>query len=476
MHALLEAQLKKLISHPSVPPNEAAEWMRLLPRLTDAEANELSALLLERRKIMGTLAQELTRTLREIPPATRSSLTLEAVKAWDGEEYLKDAQIVALEGFAQKLVFESRRGEVRDFLLLLNKKISALRTRLSAEQSAQYASLISRLRFYILELLTDGEREDLFLHHLLRAYRLRVDADHCVYRFLDAEDDDVLAGAHRQKILAWIPMNDEQIGQLTKSDGGASIPTVANWIKEYLIFAGKSRKRGSLEEARFFIEHPAARRLAPQDRDLLVKILHLYDMMEFPPRAFVRISVREFLPSNIRGEDVEHTAPSPVSPEEIRVAYLGRFDDEEKIRAATEEMKKARAGGASESALFGATVFPKGTTRPNPWKIAGLFRAFAEEGVLDNLLKSREAADAVRGFLKEQGRTKELRDLDISPTGPLMLRVTLEFCLSSRGGLPESEAARNGMHVANAIAKRGDRRYVGIAYFNLGDRAFYWKR
>jgi|GEM_PF-1652986 len=128
---------------------------------------------------------------------------------------------------------------------------------------------------------------------------------------------------------------------------------------------------------------------------------------------------------------------------------------------------------AGRDALFAAI----NAVQPDEVEIVAALQLLASTDVLDDILRDdNRFTQVVSQALERQGNINRLNDLKLYPKAPQFIQFFLELVLQQKIGLAEDEAARWGLQLANALKRAGNDKYSQIAYFDVADGKFHWRR
>lgn len=270
--------------------------------------------------------------------------------------------------------------------------------------------------------------------------------------------------------------------------------TLANWVTEYLAFV-KNAKNDALLQARFYNEHPGFRALPPEEQALLKNLFGALEMtrldstkvegfegsklveldgklMEYDNGAFSEVGrdlVDELnkLPASYR---------PPSQKEKLRTRFNDAPEEHVAIEAAMQALR-AEAGSKPEKLremlARGLNVRP-GQPKPEAARIAAALRLYAAVHDFKTLLADRGLNDVIRAFLEKEKRTVDLDSFKVFPQAPQFLKLFLQVAFEDVLGMPEEDAARHALQVANVARERGDGSLMDVAFYDEEDEAFHW--
>lgn len=268
--------------------------------------------------------------------------------------------------------------------------------------------------------------------------------------------------------------------------------TVGDWVSEYLSFMGPEVDNALLQ-ARFAAETDFAK----QKKDDQEFLRRLFSIVEYTRqssqtnRGFeggrlmdVDGSVVMYANGTLEDLDTEDVRAfrsgikeqaMKSRQEALRTAFVDPPEYAAAVREAAARVEQESGGDAQklQRAVVAAVV---GTgKKPVREEVVGLLRAFAAKAELKQLLTERPILDLVRGFLEKEKRTVDLDTFKVFPGAPQFAGLLVQLIFQERLGLPEHDAAREALQLANILRKKGDQSLMEIAFFDDAQRVFAWK-
>lgn len=268
--------------------------------------------------------------------------------------------------------------------------------------------------------------------------------------------------------------------------------TVGNWVTEYLSFMGADVDEPLLQ-ARFWTESDFARQSA-EDKAFLRRLFAVLEMTRKSSEEIAGYEggrlvegdgrLGEFSEGDIRDLDADED--------------LNRFADalsQDVARQTAERMKQAYVDAPAYAAglreALGAisavakdpprlrqalvAALAAGKKAPVREQVVAALRAYAAVGDMAELFSVRELSDVVRTYLEKEKRTVDLDTFKVFPGSPQFVKLFLQVLLQETLKLPEPDAAREALQVANILRRRGDESLMDVAVFDEGLGAFAWK-
>ncbi|TAK05328.1 hypothetical protein EPO33_05180 [Patescibacteria group bacterium] len=270
--------------------------------------------------------------------------------------------------------------------------------------------------------------------------------------------------------------------------------TVSNWVTEYLSVV-RDAKNDALLQARFFNEHPGFRTLLPDEQAVLKNIFGVLEMTRLDSTKVEGFEGSKLV--ELDGKLMEYDGggfsevgrdlmeelnklPASYRPPTQKEKLRDRFNDPEPERlaiAASMEALRAEAGSNPQKLrelLARDLTVRTGQAKPNVPRAAAALRLYAAVHDFKTLLAERALNDLIRAFLEKEKRTVDLDSFKVFPQAPQFLKLFLQVVFEDALGLPEAEAARQALQVANVARERGDGALMDVAFYDEEDDAFHW--
>lgn len=270
--------------------------------------------------------------------------------------------------------------------------------------------------------------------------------------------------------------------------------TVSNWVTEYLSMM-RDAKNDALLQARFFNEHPGFRALPPEEQAVLKNVFGALEMTRldstkvegFEGAKLVELDGKLMEYDNggfsELGRDVAeelNKLPASYRPPTHKQTLRDRFNDPPQqlaaLAAATDALR-AEAGSQPQKLrelLARDLTVRTGQPKPAVARVAAALRLYAAVHDMKTLLADRALNDLIRLFLEKEKRAVDLDSFKVFPQAPQFLKLFLQVAFEDALGLPEAEAARHALQVANVARERGDGSLMDVAFYDEEDEAFHW--
>ncbi len=268
--------------------------------------------------------------------------------------------------------------------------------------------------------------------------------------------------------------------------------TIGNWVTEYLSFMGSDVDEPLLQ-ARFWTESDFARQSA-EDKAFLRRLFTVLEMTRKSSEEMAGYEGGRLVEGDGRlGEFSEGDIRDLGADED-----LNRFTDalsKDVAQQTAERMKQAYVDTPAYAATLRealgkisdvakdpprlrqalVTALTGGKKAPPREQVVAALRAYAAVGDMAELFSVRELSDVVRAYLEKEKRTVDLDTFKVFPGSPQFVKLFLQVLLQETLKLPEAEAAREALQVANILRRRGDESLMDVAVFDEVLGSFAWK-
>ncbi len=364
---------------------------------------------------------------------------------------------------------------------------------LSSQDEEKLSQLILLLKVVALPVLKPRDMEEVCRSGVALALRAGLNLHAGIrYAFIFTGEPE-LAVPLAQTIMRVLGTNAEIIGDSPIVDpetGERMPPTVANWLRQYNGAFPVGVERGPIERAQYLQRDQNVKQIRSGERELLTRLLEVYDLLRFPHRAPVgeegggepvvdrrrtfQLASAATLPPPVSGPATAEQPRSVVAGTpmtQILAAYQGATAFERSVAQQAERLRQiVGSDGANLRAAFLAAVQAKHIART----VASL-RLMAENGELERMLSSDERLRryliAVWPGLYGEAAAVQFAD---NPASRQSVQKFLQYLVQERLGMSESDAARVGAQLANIFMARGQTEYEKLAYFDVKSKTFKW--
>lgn len=194
--------------------------------------------------------------------------------------------------------------------------------------------------------------------------------------------------------------------------------------------------------------------------------------------AFVE-AIDESEPAGTAAEEEKpaEAAVKEYSPIQIKNLYSGTAEEQEAIKKRNARFRQVTEGDPAKMRdAFYQILFPPDLRPTDPmYVVAGLLGMTEDDRLSDAIENDDRYRNIVREFLKSKGKEEDLAAYEEDPLSPRFMGTFLQLLLRGIAGFDETESARFGLRVANALKKQGFDRYGDLAAFDTDKGEFTWK-
>jgi len=449
-------------------------------------------------------------------------LSLENLNQITPQELAREDTFNKIADFASEIGKWKEPGSAYEFLNKLGSLLKAA-PNLDSHKDLfnKYKELIIKAKFLALPLLSDEAKKGLFEKRFLFAIKNGIDLNRLVDLCLILYNDEISNYGERRKILSYLANNQEKIGQydISEKEGGAALkPTIANWLHLYDLSQPIIKRRGSYERSFFVSQNKSANKLSSVERDLLLKVLSVYDHARFVVlsplvKYYATKQAEEIVKNTPKGmevrvgdENLPEEKPAPIiserpqtiekpvekdiekksavsgrevekiSQEEIIKLYKGDKEENRMIEQSEKDLAKATGRDYTKlKNILDKLLNPSLSEHLDKVRIIAALKLLARIGKLDNLLEDDQRfADLLIKYFKAKKQEKILSDFEITPKAPQFLSIFLQIILKEKLGMDESSSARVGLQLANLLKEYEGGKYDKLAYFDVDEGKFRW--
>lgn len=206
-------------------------------------------------------------------------------------------------------------------------------------------------------------------------------------------------------------------------------------------------------------------------------------MPALPARPIFKAPPVPAAPQIVNKAPISPVTPPPATPtstgqwtqSQIVVRYQGDQTKAAAVASRGTILQQSTHGeaAAARNVLYAAI----NAVQPDEVEIVATLQLLANTDALDDILRDDSRfTQLVAQAIERQGNTSRLSDLKLYPKAPQFIQFFLELVLQQKVGLAEDAAARWGLQLANALKRAGNDKYSQIAYFDIADGKFHWRR
>ncbi|MBI3952596.1 MAG: hypothetical protein HY336_01405 [Candidatus Doudnabacteria bacterium] len=215
--------------------------------------------------------------------------------------------------FADLVLDENSGANIHKFHQDLKHALQQQKNQLG-ENASRYDSLLLRLQFRSIPLLSDEEIKGILSKRIFFAYKADVDLKKSFSMmfvpFFFQDDFTTLT-----RIIRHLEDNSETIGRnnIILTDGKVVHPLISNWLKDYRIKTVENK--GSLNIISFLTHSNNCKNLNEQELGFLKYVLNFYDWLRF--EASKTSFIEEDIPAKSIIRPVPPPAPSIIQPPQL---------------------------------------------------------------------------------------------------------------------------------------------------------------
>lgn len=318
----------------------------------------------------------------------------------------------------------------------------------------------------------------------------------------DLEERDTLKRKIRESLLR---NNQTLTGTFKSQDGTTKEGTIGSWLGEYNFQLGAAPVK--LVQVSIFLNNSIVKNLPDDQKRHLTVLVGFYERLKISslvPEGFEELILveddEEDMEGTIRNGIFEPLEPKkeaskiliskkksltikkekiiPQQPDasteveqEVLAAYQG---DPRQVKAITKEEQKLAKKFNGDTAKLRAEFFVA-VQKKNVNRTIAILRILAQEQDLEKFLKEDAKLNKFLTAIWEKQYGKELVEKFVKNPGQLkFVRLFLRYVLEQRLEMPEADAARVGLQIANIIVSLGKKGYNKMAYFDVESKTFVW--
>ncbi|OGG87128.1 hypothetical protein A3B87_00325 [Candidatus Kuenenbacteria bacterium RIFCSPHIGHO2_02_FULL_39_13] len=203
-------------------------------------------------------------------------------------EQLSDGRVFSdILNFVLQTGFNRDMGDANQIYINLSKKLrDGERGFTDDSLNYKYHICLAYVGWLSFALRKQDEMEDLISNYLLFGVQSDIDVVEKVRERLFFYANDVGNLNERQLMINSLKENEESLGRAqikVDREGEEQVSRIKNWILDYDRFINKPGEKGDVEKVTYVNQNLNARQLKHDDRNLLLKILKIYDFLRFVP-------------------------------------------------------------------------------------------------------------------------------------------------------------------------------------------------
>ncbi len=295
--------------------------------------------------------------------------------------------------------------------------------------------------------------------------------------FIVFQLDFALGGVIRRSFIESIKRNEEVIGEPADFSRFKIVPSVKFWLGRFDSKFPPELKRSRVEELDFINQDERVKILDKQSKDILEKILEIYDVLLFGRRDLSEgesakipaagISIDFGLPTK------EQTRQSDIK-DDLKNKLLSNYRLDtirwEEVRGIA-----SKIGKLEKQKEFLLKFHQFINSRDKEGILASLL-VLAKQGKLDEIFEiDKKIRDIFAQHLQKKFSEKLAQHFLQNLREPVYISYFLQHLLKDILKLDENESAVIAIKLANELKRAGDKEYLAIAYGDLSDGTFKWK-
>jgi hypothetical protein len=299
-----------------------------------------------------------------------------------------------------------------------------------------------------------------------------------MFRLVTPDED--LFNRWRTRLVQALRTNEEALGsgQITISETQEILPAqLRYWIKDYDQSRRFEGRAGAVQLVEYMNGSRNVGRLSAAEKVTLRSLLELYDFLRFGGVTSSSLSTTgHALPDKIDSSATVNSptrstsASVPNVEQRILTALAGQPTREQKILAGRQQLASRSLNTATLRAEFFKAVQQK-----NIELSIACLQLMIERNEVGALLRQDEKLRTFLAALWDQRIGKSAgQEFIAAPDAPKQVRRFIRYVLQERLGMPEAEAALQGVRLGQWFVRSGQNQYTKIAYYDLPAATFRW--
>ncbi len=346
------------------------------------------------------------------------------------------------------------------------------------ELFSAYADQAISLELVAMTSLPEQEVASLLEKYCLRGFREGVDLFSNLEVFFVLFRDPLTGDLSRSTFTRALSSNIEKIGSKHLQAGNLQVPpTIGNWIRDYSRGYPSDKVLTHLEELEYVNTNPNTRLLTHGERDLLLKVIRLYDYLRFPGSQSGQIIETGHRAATVGAPKVVLT-PLPKDPiarlkqryQSYRRDAWGVLYEEDRLMVQTKgdvDQVKRELALASRA--------------DNKNRLIACLKILSSQQALASSLQSSPAwLEAVKGYIVGkygpkaepealQSAVANIRDYAGSPA---IVSEFLQYLLREKMKMSENDSALVAVELGQLLGEE----FQGLAYGDEGSGSFVWEK
>lgn len=322
----------------------------------------------------------------------------------------------------------------------------------------------------------------------LRDYALKIELNVRLITLLMSDDEERV---FQRELIDLMHESNELITAESILVGSENVdPTISNWIKDYISYAGSAEALSSIKKAQYFTASPNLKKVSAEERAMVDNVLKLYfavknfyfnlskydlnDIYIFPFSEEEQNDFVEQLKEQTIIKDASlDAARDDITTAEIDIEALFKDKPEDRLKINQEKQRIVDATRKEYDKV--ADEFELALLNRKRHIIIACLEILAEVGALDNLLvEDSRFQNLLFGYFKRNNLPAEQIAFKADPYKGKYVQAFVKFIFLERLGLSENEGARLAANLSNIFRNHGSKEYGQLSYLDLSDNTFKW--
>jgi hypothetical protein len=373
-------------------------------------------------------------------------------------------------------------GDSSDIIFVLQNLIKPFQDQ-DEQLFQKYQDLIVYGMFRTLPVRGELEITWLLRNYLVRAFQWELPVEELFYNLMVFKGFPLdLLVVLRQRLIQSIRENKEKIGKMPigvafNQDEGlkqTKEPTVGNWLVDFESFFNSASLHSPVEEVSYINQGKNVRNLAPAEKDLILKVIRIYDYLRFPTPLYTPDTGHM-----IEEEVVTPTNPAPavsVDPERQREKLIEEFLGSEGERSMIHDEESSFENISDDDLSEVMKKFISAVDQKDKYKVVAILRVLARKGDLIGQLKLNERISAfTKDLLQKKYKPEVIADFQRNGFIAPYFSLFLQNIFIEKLGMDQAESARFGIQLENMLVEKGQTSVQGMVYGDLASGKYVWQ-
>jgi len=322
----------------------------------------------------------------------------------------------------------------------------------------------------------------------------------------------------KEKIRGAMERNTQKISEKNVNTGGQiKEPTIGNWVRDYVSHVG-IKPADSVEKQQYFISNTNMKKLSPEEKVLVTKILNFYELLKLSStsmegmeehigvltedgkhlilnrgrmeevhtdamyKAVVAVSqgkmtareARRYYIEGKRSQEELEKMPK-LEKDDITNDILDAYKGDEKMNKKIAQAESAISNKSGQDIKTLREEFYKAVQNKKVERVIAILRLMVQLDDLEKFLSEDEKLKKYISAMLPESFGKEAADaFNSDPTSGQSVQLFVQYILQERLGMQEHDSARVGMQLSNLFKQQGKLKYSNFAYFDMQSKKFKW--